>query len=328
MWQTIELREIRIFLVLAEELHFGRTAERLNLTQSRVSQTLRTLETRLGDRLVDRTSRSVALTPAGERLRADLDPAYARLLDVLERFARDHQALAGVVRLGVTYPAAASPDLLRAIGAFEARHPQSSVEIVELPFRDRLGPLRRGEIDLMVLRLPVEQPDIEVGPVVRHEPRVLAVGRHHPLAARESVSIEEVAEHCVVDVRDLGPREIGAAFVPEVTPAGRPIPRLAATVHDFTDLVLLIARGRAVQPTVASAAPRFAHPDIVCLPITDLPLSSMALAWRRGNSQTRLRAFVDVARDFLPVATTEETSSVNHDTTRHRTGQTPDRRRS
>src|SRR2546421_1856673 len=304
MWQAIELREVGVFLVLAQELDFGRTAERLNLPQSGVSQTLRTLETRLGDRLVDRTSRSVTLTPAGERLRAEIDPAYAQLLDVLERFARARDALAGVVRLGVTYPAAASPDLLRAIDAFEARHPESSVEILELPFRDRLRPLRRGEIDLMVLRLPVEQPDIEVGPVVRLEARVLAVARDHPLAARESISIEEVAEHCVVDVSDLGPREIGAAFVPDVTPAGRPIPRLAATVHDFTDLVLLIARGRAVQPTVASAAPRFAHPDVICLPIADLPPSGTALAWRRGSSDARLQAFLDVAREFLPASVT------------------------
>src|SRR5438477_237289 len=207
MWQTIELREIRVFLVLADELHFGRTAERLNLTQSRVSQTLRALETRLGDRLVDRTSRRVALTPAGERLRAELEPAHAQLVDVLGRFARASGALAGAVRLGVTYPAAASPDLLRAIDGFEARHPRSSVEIVELPFRDRLGPLRRREIDLMVLRLPSEQPDVEVGPVVRREPRILAMSRDHPLAARDSVSIEDVADHCVVDVSDLGPPE-------------------------------------------------------------------------------------------------------------------------
>ena len=68
MWQTVELREIRVFLTLTEELHFGRTAERLGLTQSRVSQTLRALERSLGDRLVDRTSRRVTLTPAGERL--------------------------------------------------------------------------------------------------------------------------------------------------------------------------------------------------------------------------------------------------------------------
>src|SRR2546427_7636952 len=100
MWQSIELREIRIFLTLAEELHFGRTAERLNLTQSRVSQTLRGLETRLGDRLVHRPSRRVALTPAGERLRAQLDPAYRELLGVLRRVSPANLALPGVVAPG------------------------------------------------------------------------------------------------------------------------------------------------------------------------------------------------------------------------------------
>lgn len=101
MWQAVELREIRVFLTLAEELHFGRTGERLGLTQSRVSQTLRTLETRLGDRLVQRTSRRVTLTRAGERLRADLAPAYEGLLSVLQRSATGSQARAGVPLTGM-----------------------------------------------------------------------------------------------------------------------------------------------------------------------------------------------------------------------------------
>ena len=69
MHETVELREIRVFLTLAEELHFGRTADRLGLTQSRVSQSLRALERKLGEDLVHRTSRRVALTAPGERFR-------------------------------------------------------------------------------------------------------------------------------------------------------------------------------------------------------------------------------------------------------------------
>jgi len=302
MWQSIELREIRIFLTLAEELHFGRTAERLNLTQSRVSQTLRGLETRLGDRLVHRTSRRVALTPAGERLRAELDPAYRELLGVLGRFSQANQAMAGVVRLGVAYHGAIGPDLLRAIDVFEAKHTQCKVEIVELPFRDRLGPLRGGEVDLMIVRLPIDQADIEVGPTVSVEPRVLAVARDHPLAGLGSVSFEDLAEHQVPDLTDLGPKEIGAAYLPETTPSGRPIERLRVTIRDFSDLVIQIARGRVVQPTVASAASRFAHPNVVCLPIVDMPPSSTALAWRRGASDPRWLALVDVAREVLQEA--------------------------
>lgn len=296
MWQTIELREIRVFLTLAEELHFGRTAERLNLTQSRVSQALRAFEIRLGDRLVYRTSRRVTLTTAGERLRAELDPAYRELQGVLERFSRANQAMAGVVRLGVAYAGAIGPGLLRVIDVFEAQHPECKVEIVELPFWDRLAPLRRGEVDLMVARLPIDQRDIVVGPVVSREPRVLAVARDHPLTALGSVSLEDVADHHVMDPTDLGPKEIAAAYVPEKTPSGRPIKRLRVTVHDFSDLVILIARGRIVQPTVASAAPRFAHPNVVCLPIADMPPSSTALAWRREASDPRVRALVKVAR--------------------------------
>jgi DNA-binding transcriptional LysR family regulator len=218
---------------------------------------------------------------------------------VLERFASASQALAGVLRLGVAYPAAIPPELLRVIDVFEARHPACKVEIVELPFRDRLAALRRGDVDLMIARLPVEQPDLLVGPVVRREPRVLAVARDHPLAAQESVSLEDVADHQVLDLSDLGPREIAAAYVPEKTPSGRPIERLRLSVRDFSDLVILVARGRVVQPTVASAAQRFAHPNVVCLPITDMPPSSTALAWRRGARDPRARALVSAANEVL-----------------------------
>ncbi len=71
MWSTVELRELRVFLTLAEELHFGRTAERLHVTPSRVSQILRELERKLGSQLVHRTSRHVELTALGERFRKE-----------------------------------------------------------------------------------------------------------------------------------------------------------------------------------------------------------------------------------------------------------------
>lgn len=306
MWRTVELREIRVFLTLAEELHFGRTAERLGLTQSRVSQTLRGLETRLGSQLVNRTSRRVALTPDGQQLRDELAPAYQQLLGVLGRFSRARQVMTGVVRLGVAWHAAIDPCLLRAIDLFEALHPECLVETVELPFRDRLAPLRGGTIDLMIVRLPIDQPDIELGPVVSIDPRVLAVARDSPLAALRSISIEDLAEHRVPDPTDLGPKETGAAYVPETTPSGRPIERLHVEIRNFSDLVILIARGRVVQPTVASAIPRFAHPNVVCLPIVGMPPSRTALAWRRGTTDPRLLAFVEVARQALDVTASED----------------------
>lgn len=88
----VELRELHLFLVLAEELHFGRTAERLGVTSSRVSQTVRALERKLGRlRLFDRTSRVVILTEVGAALRRDLAPAVAGLDEVVRR-ARERVA--------------------------------------------------------------------------------------------------------------------------------------------------------------------------------------------------------------------------------------------
>src|SRR3954447_938134 len=100
MWETVELREIRVFLALAEELHFGRAADRLGLTQSRVSQTLRTLEHKLGGLLVPRPSRHVALTPFGARLRRELAAPHDELLQVLQRAQRRSEAVAGELSLG------------------------------------------------------------------------------------------------------------------------------------------------------------------------------------------------------------------------------------
>lgn len=97
----VELRELQLFLVLAEELHFGRTAERLGLTPSRVSQTVRALERKLGGpRLFDRTSRVVTLTEAGAALRRDLVPALANLDEVMLR-ARERGAGPGLLTVGV-----------------------------------------------------------------------------------------------------------------------------------------------------------------------------------------------------------------------------------
>jgi DNA-binding transcriptional LysR family regulator len=160
----VDLRELRLFLVLAEELHFGRTAERLGLTASRVSQTLRALERKLGDqRLFRRTSRVVELTESGRALHAELVPAVAGLDRVL-RTAAFRGRGPGVVRVGLLNAASGVDLLSRAIECFEAMYAGATVQLITTPFDDRLGPLRRREVDLAVTPLPIEQPDKIVGP--------------------------------------------------------------------------------------------------------------------------------------------------------------------
>jgi hypothetical protein len=128
---------------------------------------------------------------------------------------------------------------------------------------------------------------------------VLAVARSNPLASQASTSVEDLADHHVINLAGIGPKTIADSYVPLKTPRGRSIKRLRVTVSGFSELVILIARDRVVQPTVASAISRFAHPNIVCIPITDMPESKTALVWRRGPADPPVRALINVARDVL-----------------------------
>jgi len=104
MWSGVELRELRVFLTVAEELHFGRAAERLQLNRSRVSQIINTLEARLGGRLFERTSRRVSLTPVGGQLLADIEPLYRQLQRALERTRESAAGVTGAMRIGIYTP--------------------------------------------------------------------------------------------------------------------------------------------------------------------------------------------------------------------------------
>jgi len=300
MWRTVELRELRLFLTLAEELHFGRTAERLQITPSRVSQILRELEHKLGDELVHRTSRRVKLTPFGERFLADIRPAYEQVAGVLERANTLARGLEGILRLGLLSGPAGGPRLLDVIHSFENLHPECRVEVVQMSWDDPFGRLRENDVDLMATWVPLNEPDLVVGPTLTIEPRVLAVAHDHPLAARETVDVEELADHEVLRF-DNWPKELHEAMVPFRTPGGRHIPsrRIPVGERAVLDIAVRIARGDIVHPTVASAALYLGDLDLVFVPIAGMARLRSALVWRRTARDPKLRAFIRVARDVL-----------------------------
>jgi DNA-binding transcriptional LysR family regulator len=298
MWSAVELREIRAFLALAEELHFGRAAERLELTPSRVSQTLRELELKLGGQLLSRTSRRAVLTPFGERFLAQVNPPFEELTGVLERTHATNRVLDGALRLGLLAANSGGRHLTAIVEAFERLHPECEVVMSEVFFTDPLGPLLRGEIDLLASRFPIAHPDLVVGPVLAREPMVLAVADNHALADREEVSIEEVADYPVAPITDE-PKELIDAVLPRKTRGGRQIrrlPRRPKTPHEVT---ALIARGRIVHPTVPSFAEYFGQPGIKYVPISDMPPLKSGLLWRRRTSDPRLREFIRLTRELL-----------------------------
>ncbi len=308
MWQTVELRELRLFLALAEELHFGHTAEKLRLTPSRVSQGLRALEQKLGAPLVHRTSRRVELTPFGQRFLADVGPAYDQLAGVLERTNVAARSLAGTLRLGLLSGPAGGPHLIEIVREFEGLHPESNVEVIQIAWEDPVGRLRDNDVDLMATWLPLERPDLVVGPTLTRQPRVLAMAREHPLAKRDAVDVEDLADHRILRFENL-PQDLGEAVAPSRTPGGRPIPETKIRIGERTllDLPVRLARSEAVFPTVPSAAAYMGEPDLVFVPIKGMPPLRSALVWRRPARDPKLREFIRVTRGVLGRAHTGST---------------------
>jgi DNA-binding transcriptional LysR family regulator len=302
-WSSIELRDLRVFLTLADELHFGRTADQLGVTHSRVSQTIRLLETRMNARLFDRSSRRVRLTEAGQQLRDRIAPALVQIQNAYAELSEFTNGVVGTLRLGIQAHAFVGLEpTVEIVRRFERSHPRCVVRVTEIgasqhPFEG----LRRDELDMMLARLPISDPDLIVGPTVATEGRVLAVAPDHPLAARSSVCVEDLADYTTTDT-DFMPRELIDAASPPQTRAGRSIKRLK--VASIAETAVRVATGELVHPTVPSFFKRFSHFGLVAVPITDLPMSSCALIWRRTNASLKIAAFAKAASDLVQIGET------------------------
>ncbi len=298
--QKMELAQIEVFLVLAEELHFGRAAERLYLSQSRVSRLVSSLEREVGGRLLERTSRTVTLTPLGQSLREQIEPPYTQLLAAFRAAQRSVAGISGQLRVGCTVTTNGAA-LSRLLECFRTAHPECELVLSEVDMLDPYSALRAGGIDVLVNWLAVDEPDLVIGPVIEERRRVLAVGRSHRLAARESVSIEDVALEPVGLFPPPYPQALRDAFCPPVTPAGTPVDRTRA-VHSASETMDLIARREIVHVTVESLA-LAARDNVVLVPVTDLPPMPLGLIWARAAEHERIRAMAALARQMTPQPT-------------------------
>lgn len=295
---SVELRELRVFLVLADELHFGRTAERLRLTAPRVSQTIATLERRVGGRLFDRTSRRVTLTERGLRLQRTIAGPCADLLAAVTAASTLDADVQGELRLGLFGPASGGPRLPEIMAVFERRYPGCTVQISEVALADCLDALRRGQIDLLATRTTTGAPDLTVGPVMHVDDRVLVVATDHPLAGLDEVSVEVLGDHAVAGPAGWTP-EMEATVIPLCTPAGRPVVR-TVRVTSMAATYAAVARGDIVHLSTASTRAYSSHPGVTYVRVPDAPRSASALVWRTGGGEdARVAAFVAVAEEVL-----------------------------
>ncbi|MEU6245114.1 LysR substrate-binding domain-containing protein [Streptomyces sp. NPDC047024] len=289
----LERIELEAFLALAEELHFGRTAERLGVSTGRVSQVIRKVERRVGGPLFERTSRSVRLTPAGRRLADDLAPLAAAMAEALRRAADASRGITGELRVAFLGEWTA-PALLKAVTLFGERHPECRVTVREAQLSDSRASLLDGSVDVLVAAYPFD--GMACGPALLTERRMLAVPVGHPLAREESVSLEVLAEHPVVQYPEITSAGFKRDRTPERTPSGRPVPK-GPEGRTFSEMLTLVAMGRGVLPVGEHARRYYPRPDLAYVPLHDAPPIRRGPVWRADNTSERVREFVRAAVD-------------------------------
>lgn len=301
----MDLRELEAFLAVAEELHFGRAADRLHLTTTRVSQSVRALERRVGGPLFERTTRRVKLTPLGERLLADLRPAYLGMTAALHTA----RAIASTQspRLRLAFATSMSPKICtELVEAFQRLHPGCQLVRSARPsWGLHTGELPKpSELDLFITWAPgdpdiLQTPGWTVGPPLRKVPRALLVGTRHPLAGRSCVDIEELADHPLLYAgwtEAVSPRmnRYSDAWTPPSTPAGRPLQRVRRMHGSFLEeLMVIIAEGDLAHLTMEGITDIHHHVDVTLVPLTGLPPMLAAPVWPSSSTNPMLPAFLE-----------------------------------
>lgn len=275
---------MEIFLTLAEELHFGRTAERLHLSTARVSQTIKRLERRYGVLLFERTSRQVGLTPTGAQLYDDLREV-ARQLDAAEdRAAASGRGVRGLLTVGFM-GARAGQLMLRAAALMKADHPECEVRVRESALGTATDELRVGSIQLLTVMLPFRDPDFSQSPVLFSEARGLAIPAEHRFAGRHSITAADVRSAGLMRSA-MGPLDDWDRELLDSIPHAGPV------FHTIEEMLAMIGAGLGSYFVPEGAQHYYGRPDISYLPIADAPPYRWGLIWRTSATNERIRAFV------------------------------------
>lgn len=293
MTERIELRHLRYFVAVAEELHFGRAARRLGMAQPPLSLQIRRLESELGVQLLERTNRRVELTAAGRFL---LDESRRILTDVAHVADATRRAARGETG-SLTVAFASSVMFLslpRMIRRFREQFPGVHLELRELPTGSQLVALRTGDLDVGFLRQPPPDQHLRTETVIR-EPLVIAVSRRHPLATRPRLTLAELAnDDFVMFPQDLAPG-LHAQVLAVCAEAGIN-PRIVQVSRELYTTVSLVESGMGVTIIPASVR-KMGWRGVKYFPIrSSTAVTRIDAAWRVDNESPVVAAFLDIAR--------------------------------
>jgi DNA-binding transcriptional LysR family regulator len=287
----MELRHLRYFVAVAEELHFARAAARLHIAQPPLSQQIKSLETELGVQLFDRSQRRVRLTAAGAAFLIEARRTLAsaeRAADAARRAARGE-----IGRLAIGYVASVAYELLPAIvRAYRRRAPDVTLALEEMSSAEQSRALAAGSLDLgFVRRPPAIEPGL-IGTVVRREPIVLALPRGHALATLRVIRLGDLRQEAFV-VFPARPRPSWADVAIDLCRRAGFEPAVAQEAIEMTSALSLVAAGIGVT-LVPSSVRAVRRPGVVFRPITPAPMSELVLVRRDEAPSEIVARFLEV----------------------------------
>lgn len=273
----MELRHFRYFVAVAEELHFRRAAERLNISQPPLSQQIRLLELELGVDLFERTNKRVALTQAGRLFLPEARAVIAQAERAAAVARRAQRGELGELRIGLFPSAPLVPEIAGGIRSYRERHPGVSLVLNELESREQIVALTEERADIAIIRsiaAPVP-PRGFVTRLITEEPLVLALRADHPLSRRRMIAVEQLAEEPFVFYGErMG--VVLPQIVLELCRAAGFEPRVSQFANANTTMIGLVAAGLGVA-IIPKALARVVHTDVATRPIRH-PKANIA-AW-------------------------------------------------
>ncbi|MEO1145248.1 MAG: LysR substrate-binding domain-containing protein [Cyanobacteria bacterium J06638_22] len=291
----IELRQLRYFVAVAEELNFTRAAERLQIAQPPLSRQIQALEKALGVELLERSQRRVQLTPAGNVFLEECHRLLAQLDVSVDRTQRTARGETGQLRIG--FEGSSQNDLLvQAVRVFHTQFPEVELVLQELSSGEQGEALRRHQIGLGFLDPSLPMEDLSVD-VLRSEPLVAVLAETHALADQSHVALSQLAD----DTWITGSRKAYCGLLIQILNACRQAgftPRIGHETNDMQMLLGFVAAGLGVTLLPASMQKSPYHGVVYRLLAPPVPKVELAIARHPDNRSPVLKAFLQVVRDL------------------------------
>lgn len=294
--RSIDIRHLKYFIAVAEELNISHAALRLRISQPPLTRQIQQLEQELGVALLTRAQRGVELTHAGEMFLEEARNILSLMEQTIERTKRVSQGKLGRLDIGIFGSGIlwAIPELLN---LFRHTHPDVKVVLHTMSKKAQIEALRQKRIMIGFHRMPLIFPDIE-NRLITSEPLYLAINEDHPLSRQEAISFGELAKHSLV----LFPTGSRPNFIDRVTELCRErgfAPEISQVVGDAVTGIALVGAGFGMT-LVPESVTRIVLPRVVYRPFSDAPTANIDLscAYRRDDQSALLQAFLAAIEKF------------------------------